>query len=337
MNHANDFDYHLPPELIAQRPLEDRAASRLLWLRRDTGTITHHRFRDLPKLLQPGDLLVLNDTQVSARRLRGVGMGGGSVEALVLKELGPGLYEAITKPAKRLSVGSRIRFGQRWTATVRGVLAEGHRLLEFERPEDAAQALAEIGETPLPPYIHEPLTDPSLYQTVYSRVPGSAAAPTAGLHFTGSVLEDLRERGIEWAFVTLSVGEDTFRPLRSEALDQHKMHGEALEVPLATAEAVRRAQGRIVAVGTTSVRALEASASDYRRVEPGRRVSDLFIRPGYQLRIVDGILTNFHLPKTTMLVMIAAFCSREWVLEAYREAVRSRYRFLSFGDCMLIL
>jgi S-adenosylmethionine:tRNA ribosyltransferase-isomerase len=332
-----DFDYELPTELIAQAPLEDRAASRLLWLRRDTGTITHHTFRELPSLLQTGDLLVLNDTRVSAKRLRGVRPEGGRVEVLLLRELVPGVYEAITKPAKRLRLGARIQFGEGAVATVRDVLADGRRILAFDRPEKLTAVLEAIGETPLPPYIHHPIADPDLYQTVYARVPGSAAAPTAGLHFTESVLADLRGRGIDLAFVTLNVGEDTFRPVRARTLEGHKMHGETLAVPPETAEAVRNAPGRIVAVGTTSVRALEASATGRRTVEPGQRVTDLFIRPGYQFQVVDGILTNFHLPRTTMLVMISAFAPRERVLAAYREAVLRRYRFLSFGDCMLIL
>lgn len=333
----SEFDYELPPELIAQEPLADRAASRLLWLRRDSGAITHHTFRELPDLLQRGDLVVLNDTLVSAKRLRGVRPEGGRVEVLLLRELVPGAYEAITKPAKRLRLGARIEFEAHVVATVGEVLTEGRRILAFDQPEKIAGILDEIGETPLPPYIHRPIADPNLYQTVYARVPGSAAAPTAGLHFTPSVLENLRGRGIDHAFLTLDVGEDTFRPVRARTLEHHKMHGEVLVVPSATAEAVRKATGRIVAVGTTSVRALEASATGRRQVEPGQRVTDLFIRPGYQFQVVDGILTNFHLPKTTMLVMISAFASRDRVLAAYREAVLRRYRFLSFGDCMLIL
>lgn len=337
MERLSDYDYDLPEELIAQVPLEDRSASRLLVLDKDTGLVTHERFRDLGNHLNPGDLLVLNDTRVSAVRLEGYRATGGQVEALLTRRLSPNRYLALTKPAKRLRPGARIAFGEGLEAEVEAVGEGGERTLRFLASADVSERLASVGQTPLPPYIHTALGDPSRYQTVYSREEGSSAAPTAGLHFTQDVLDDLQRAGIGVAWVTLDVGIDTFRPVMAEELDEHVMHGETCRVPEATAAAIAQCTGRLVAVGTTTVRTLETMATGPRVVRSGAAQSKLFIRPGYKLQVVDAMLTNFHLPRTTMLMMISAMAGREAVFEAYRQAIEERYRFLSFGDAMLIL
>lgn len=337
MDRLSDYDYHLPEERIAQTPLEDRAASRLLYLHRDTGAVEHRMFREVTEILRPGDLLVLNDTRVSALRLEGRKPTGGAVEALLLHERGPGLYEALVRPGRRLHPGARIEFGEGLGAEVERETEDGARLLRFDPVPDLRARLAAVGHVPLPPYIHAALADAERYQTVYSREAGSAAAPTAGLHFTPEILAALAEKGVRAARVTLHVGIDTFRPVMNEDLSLHQMHGEECEVPPETAEAIARCEGRVVAVGTTTVRTLETFARGRRQVEAGRTVSRIFIRPGYDFRVVDGMFTNFHLPKTTMLMMISALARREWILDAYAEAVEKSYRFLSFGDSMLIV
>ncbi|RYG49730.1 tRNA preQ1(34) S-adenosylmethionine ribosyltransferase-isomerase QueA [bacterium] len=334
MNQLSDYDFDLPEDLIAQVPLNDRAASRLLWLHRESGRVEHRAFREVTELLRPGDLLVVNDTRVSAVRVKGRKATGGAVEALLLHETADGCYEAMVKPGRRLPDGTRIELAG-LPATVEG--GGGIRTVRFDPVPDLRVRLAEAGETPLPPYIHERLDDAERYQTAYAREEGSAAAPTAGLHFTPEILDALRTGGVEVARVTLHVGIDTFKPLQTENLDEHRMHGEVCEVSPAAAEAVARCEGRIVAVGTTSVRTLESFATGRRRLEPGRRRSNLFIRPGYEFQIVDGMFTNFHLPRTTMLAMISALAGYEEVRSAYRAALEERYRFLSFGDSMLIL
>lgn len=326
-----DLDYDLPEDRIAQAPLPDRAASKLLWLHRDSGRIEDRAFRDVAQILQPGDLLVVNDTRVTAKRLLGHKLSGGRVEALLLRERGEGRFEALVRPAKRLRVGATLQFGE-LRATVEVELPDGRRELRFE----ATPNLESFGQVPLPPYIHARLADPERYQTVYGERPGSAAAPTAGLHFTPDLLDALRERGVEIATVTLDVGLDTFRPITG-APERHAMHGEACEVSEATAGQIARAKGRIVAVGTTTVRTLESLAVGPRRVEPGRRETRLFITPGFAFQVVDGMFTNFHMPRTTMLLMIGAMAGPEAIQAAYRHALASDYRFLSFGDSMLIL
>ncbi len=336
MDRLSDYDYDLPERLIAQTPLEDRAASRLLVLPRAEGSARHLRFTDVPSLLREGDLLVLNDTRVSAWRLRGHKPTGGEVEALLLSEESSGVFTALVRPGKRLRTGARIVFGD-LEATVEAELDGGQLRLAFAPVPNLTERLREIGTVPLPPYIHAALADPERYQTVVAQKPGSAAAPTAALHFTPEILQTLRNQGVETATVTLSVGLDTFRPVESENLDAHVMHGEVCEVAEETAEAVARCRGRVVAVGTTSVRTLETFAEGPRRLATGRRTSKLFIRPGYRWQIVDGMFTNFHLPKTTMLMMLSALVGRERLLEAYAEAVREEYRFLSFGDSMLVI
>lgn len=337
MDRLSDYDYDLPESAIAQVPLVDRASSKLLWIHRATGEISHHTFRDVETIFQSGDLLILNDTRVTALRLVGKRPTGGEVEALLMKELASARYEALVKPAKKLQVGSKVSFPGGLEATVEAVLPAGVRILRFEPLDRLRERLSEFGSIPLPPYITRKLEEAERYQTVYSRNGGSSAAPTAGLHFTPELLDGLRERGIATAFITLDVGIDTFRPVSAENVDEHQMHGERLTIPESTVQAIRNCQGRIIAVGTTTVRALETSSTGRRQVEPGSRISTLFIRPGYQFRVIDGMLTNFHMPKTTMLLMIAALAGKGQIDSAYSEALANGYRFLSFGDSMLIL
>ncbi len=337
MDRLSDYDYHLPEDLIAQTPLEDRAASRLLVIRRDTGAIEHHMFRETPTLLQPGDLLVMNDTRVSAVRLYGVKRSAGAVEALVMQEIEPGLFRALLKPGKRLKLGTEIEFAGRLAARVEADLGDGVKSLRFLEGAAAKARIMELGSTPLPPYIHRDLEDRERYQTVYSRREGSAAAPTAGLHFDAEILERIRERGIHVAMVSLDVGIDTFRPIQTDDLDRHVMHGERYEIPEETAKMIAECRGRVIADGTTTVRTLETAATGRRIVTSGSGNSTLFIRPGYQFRVVDAMFTNFHLPKTTMLAMLSALVGRETLFGAYRAAVREKYRFLSFGDSMLVV
>lgn len=328
----SDFDYSLPEELIAQVPLESRDQARMLWLNRRTGEIEHLAFSDLTEILLPGDLLVMNDTRVTARRLVGQKRSGAKVEALVLSRKGS-IFTTLAKPAKKMLPGVEVLFVEGLTAIVVENHSEGLVDFEFDEPE----RVLESGSIPLPPYIRTTLADESRYQTVYGGQGGSAASPTAGLHFTIGLLEKLRQRGVQTAHVTLDVGIDTFRPMASENVEDHPIHGEMCEVPEETADAVACCKGRIFAVGTTSVRTLESLANGTRRVEPGRRLTSLFITPGYEFKVVDGMLTNFHLPRTTMLCMLAAFAGREQVITAYEQAVAAKYRFLSFGDSMLIV
>ena len=336
MDRLSDYGYDLPERLIAQTPLDDRTASRLLLLPRAEGPVRHLSFRDVPGLLREGDLLVLNDTRVTALRLQGRKATGAAVEALLLSEPEPGVFVALMRPGKRLRVGARVEF-EELRATVEAELPDGQRRLAFDPQPTISSRLREIGTVPLPPYIHAALADPERYQTVIARAPGSAAAPTAALHFTPALLDALRAEGVETATVTLSVGLDTFRPVEAEDLDAHAMHGEVCEVSPETVEAVARCRGRVIAVGTTSVRTLETFAEGPRRLASGRRTSRLFIRPGYEWKVVDGMFTNFHLPRTTMLIMLAALVGQARLFAAYEEAVREEYRFLSFGDSMLIL
>ena len=330
MDRLSDYDYHLPESLIAQTPLEDRAASRLLHLDRHSGEVTHRAFRDVTRLLRPGDTLVVNNTRVSAVRLMGRKPTGGNVEALLLEAVEPHLYVALVRPGKRLRPGSTMEFGE-LTATVEGELDDGRKLLRITGDPAA------IGEVPLPPYIHTRLADRERYQTVYAIPEGSAAAPTAGLHFTPEILAELRDAGVAIATVTLHVSVDTFRPISVENLNEHQMHGEWCEIAPNEAGIINETRGRIVAVGTTSVRTLESMASGPRTVRAGHDVTKIFIRPGYQFQVIDGMFTNFHLPKTSMLAMISARAGRDAIFAAYDAAIAEEYRFLSFGDSMLIL
>lgn len=337
MDRLSDYDYRLPEELIAQRPRADRSASRLLYLHRDSGLVEHRRFDEVPDLLEPGDLLILNDTRVTARRLLGVRPSGGKVEVLLLAPEGDGVFRALAKPGRRLKPGATILFSEKLTAEVAEDLGEGVKRLRFHASRNLSELIERAGEVPLPPYIQHALPDSERYQTVYARAPGSSAAPTAGLHFTQEILSALRRKGIATAFVTLDVGLDTFRPVQSEDLGGHRMHGERCEMPEATAQAIESSRGRVIAVGTTAVRTLESFAVAKGRVAPGTKVSRLFIRPGYRFQVAQGLFTNFHLPRTTMLMLVSALCSRDSLLAAYREAIERRYRFLSFGDSMLVL
>ncbi|GBC93895.1 S-adenosylmethionine:tRNA ribosyltransferase-isomerase [bacterium HR15] len=332
---ASLFDYELPEELIAQEPVEPRDASRLLVVHRDTGQLEHRHFYDLPDYLRAGDTLVLNDTRVSARRLFGRKPTGGQVELLLLRPVGDGRWQALVRPGRRLPEGSLILLDEAHTAQIEARLEGGVRLVRFIPPDDSW--LQQMGQVPLPPYIHRALTDPERYQTVFAREPGSAAAPTAGLHFTPALLEKLKAQGVQIVRVTLHVSLDTFRPLQSEQVEEHKMHGEWFTVSPEAAEAINRATGRIVAVGTTCVRTLESAAVSQRRVQPITGETRLYITPGYEFQVVDALITNFHAPRTTVLVLVCAFAGRELILRAYQEAIRLRYRFLSFGDAMLIL
>lgn len=342
---TSDFTYELPEELIAQTPVEPRDSSRLLVLHRQGRTIEHRAFSDLLQYLRRGDLLVANDSRVIPARLHGRRAGsGGQVEALLLVPRAENTWEALVRPGKRLPEGAVVEFGAGGsvvTAEVVGRTDGGGRLLRFA-PDSVGQ-LDRIGVAPLPPYIRTPLADPERYQTVYARERGSVAAPTAGLHFTPRLMTQLGEMGVGFAFGTLHIGLDTFRPVQAEDLDQHLMHSEYCTLSEAAAEAInatRAAGGRIVAVGTTAVRTLESAA---RQAAPGQVVApfsgwtNLFIYPGYSYRAVDCLITNFHLPRSTLLMLVSAFAGRDFVLRAYAEAVSERYGFFSFGDAMLIL
>jgi S-adenosylmethionine:tRNA ribosyltransferase-isomerase len=343
------FDFELPERLIAQTPLPNRSDSRLLTLNRRTGEIGHARFSDLAGFLSPGDTLVLNDSRVIPARLLGVKPDTGArVELLLLKPLGESRWEALAKPGKKLREGAVVHFGAaapgarpELAARVLGVLESGSRIVEFDFEGDFEAVLDRLGKMPLPPYIKTELADRDRYQTVYARHPGSVAAPTAGLHFTGELLEQIREKGVNIARVTLHVGLGTFRPVTVDKVEDHRMHAEYYAISRETAELVNRtkeAGGRVVAVGTTSCRTLEASAAKFGdgRLHEDEGWTDLFIRPGFTFRMTDALVTNFHLPKSTLIMLVAAFAGIEPVLRAYREAVRQEYRFFSFGDAMFL-
>lgn len=341
------FDYELPEELIAQEPIEPRDAARLLVLDGATGGVEHRVFRDLPEYLQPGDCLVLNDTRVRRARLLGRREpGGGRVEVLLLHPVSRGadgqVWDALVRPGRKLLPGTRFVVGVDGVPAIRGEVLErtpaGGRLVRLEG-EDLDAALERVGRVPLPPYIRRDLRDDERYQTVYAREPGSAAAPTAGLHFAPQLLQRIRDLGVRVASLTLHIGLGTFRPVRTEHVEQHRLHAEPFRVPSEVAEAVaaaRREGRRVFACGTTVCRALEAAAGPDGTVRPGEGWTDLFIYPGYRFKVVDALITNFHLPRSTLLMLVCAFAGRERVLAAYREAVRLRYRFYSFGDAMLV-
>ena len=353
MTSIADYDYDLPPELIAQTPIEPRDSSRLLVVDRATQSLEQRVFRDIVAYLRPGDLLVANQSRVLPARLQGVKEGsGGQVELLLLAiraDRGVDHWEALARPGRRIHAGQRLLFGDGLlTAEVMEPTPSGGRIVRLvAREGTVAEALERVGRMPLPPYIHTPLADAERYQTVYARVPGSAAAPTAGLHFTPELLATLQAQGVGLAYVTLHIGLDTFRPVAEADLSQHVMHSEAIELDEETAariNATRRAGGRIVAVGTTAVRTLEAVAKLTAEVEgasdvvmPYRGRTDLFITPGYQFRAVDAMITNFHLPRSTLLALVSAFAGRDLILRAYHEAIAARFRFYSFGDAMLIV
>lgn len=332
------FDYPLPPERIAQTPIEPRDASRLLVLRSD-GSREHRRFLELPHLLRPDDLLVFNDTRVLPARVFGRKETGARVELLLLQRRAAGVWEALAYPGRRLQIGARVRFDEDLIGTVRERGEEGTRVIEFEAPggpEEADLVLHRLGQIPLPPYIHERLDDPDRYQTLYAREEGSAAAPTAGLHFTPRVFEALERRGIRSAYVTLHVGIATFRPVKTETVEEHEMHAEWYSIPEETARLIREHRGRVVAVGTTTLRCLESAAAPDGGVAAGSGVTRLYMRPGSRFRVVDALVTNFHMPKSSLLILVSAFAGVEPVRAAYRDALEQGYRFLSFGDAMLI-
>lgn len=346
---TSDFDYELPPGLIAQQPAEPRDAARLLVLRRAAGTIEHRAMRELPAFLDPGDLLVVNDTRVIPARLRGRRpVTGGAVEVFLLEERGDGAWEALLRAHRRPKPGDRIELaGGRAAAVFAEELGEGRALVRIESPVPVPQLLDEAGETPLPPYIRRAGAGPETaardrerYQTIYARRPGAVAAPTAGLHFTPDLLARLEARGVRRAHLTLHVGLGTFRPVTVDDVEQHRMESERYEIPPETAEAIRAARaagGRVVAVGSTVVRTLETAAAADGAVAAGAGRTNLFLRPPHRFRAVDAMLTNFHLPRSTLLMMVSALAGRELVFRAYAEAVREQYRFFSYGDGMLIL
>ncbi|MCC6731336.1 MAG: tRNA preQ1(34) S-adenosylmethionine ribosyltransferase-isomerase QueA [Chthonomonadales bacterium] len=335
---TDDFDYVLPPELIAQAPLP-RGESRLMVLQRRSGAIALRRFADLPEYLFPGDVAVFNDTRVTARRLAARREDGRPVEVLLIAPEGDADWAALVRPGRRARSGDTlvlpIAGGQALGACVVGIRSDGARVLRLA-DAGARDRLAGAGAAPLPPYIHTRLEDEERYQTVYASAGGSAAAPTAGLHFTPEMLEELRARGVRTAFVTLHVGVDTFRPVRTERVEDHAMHGEWHTVPEATARAVNAAEGRIVAIGTTVARALEAAADEDGTVRPVTGVTRLFITPGYRFRAVDVLLTNLHLPRSSLLMLVSALGGREQVAACYQAAIEARFRFYSFGDAMLV-
>jgi len=343
---TSDFDYHLPKELIAQFPIEPRDASRLMVLDRKTGAIEHRIFHDLADYLAAGDVLICNESRVVPARLFGRKVPtGGKVEMLLVAKRGEQVWEVLTK-GRKVKAGTRIELdrdgGRGVVGEVIGQAGEGARLIEFEARIEPL--LDELGVVPLPPYIHEPLEEPERYQTIYARVKGSVAAPTAGLHFTLQLMKELEAKGVEFAFVTLHIGLDTFRPVRTENVEDHPMHSEYCQLSPEVAEHINRAKakgGRIIAVGTTSVRVLETAVRNLEpetwNLKPFTGWTDLFIYPGYQFRAVDALVTNFHLPRSTLLMLVAAFTGKELIDRAYQEAIQRGYRFYSFGDAMLIL
>ena len=338
---TSDFWYHLPEELIAQTPLEQRDSSKLLKLNRETGEITHQHFYDVIDSLTAGDCLVMNDSRVLPARLLGHRPTGGAVEVLLLRDLGDKKWECLCKPGRKMQVGHEVIFGNgELKATVCEVREDGNRVVEFHYEGIFLEVLESLGKMPLPPYIKEELQDQERYQTVYSREVGSAAAPTAGLHFTKELLEKIREKGIKTAFVTLHVGLGTFRPVKAEQITDHHMHAELCQISQETADILnetKRKGGRIICVGTTSCRTLESLVNEDGSFEPKSKWTEIFIYPGYTFKAMDGLITNFHLPESTLVMLVSAFAGRENVLNAYEEAVKQRYRFFSFGDAMCIL
>ncbi len=336
----SDFYFDLPPELIAQTPIPKRDHSRLMVLDRETGSVEHRFFYDVPEYLQAGDCLVLNDSRVLPARLLGTRSGGGAAELLLLKDLGDHKWECLARPGKKIRPGTRLSFANgELAAEVMEVTEGGNRIVRFEFTGIFLEVLEALGKMPLPPYITEELKEPERYQTVYSRVIGSAAAPTAGLHFTDDLLERIREKGVEICFLTLHVGLGTFRPVKEDDIEDHLMHSEFCTVPEETAERVNKAKAeghRIVAVGTTSCRTLESFTDDSGILRSGSRWTDIFIYPSYRFRCIDSLITNFHLPESTLIMLVSALAGRENVLNAYSKAIEERYRFFSFGDAMLI-
>ena len=338
---THDFWYDLPEELIAQTPLQQRDSSRLCVLDRNTGKVTHRHFFDILDYLQPGDCLVMNDSRVLPARLLGHRPTGGAVELLLLRDLGGKKWECLAKPGRKLQTGAEIVFGNgELTATIAEVKDDGNRIVEFHFKGIFLEVLERLGKMPLPPYIKAELQDQERYQTVYSRAVGSAAAPTAGLHFTNDLLDKIRAKGIRTAFVTLHVGLGTFRPVKAENILEHHMHSELCMMNAETAKILNETKasgGRIICVGTTSCRTLESLANEDGTFAESSKWTEIFIYPGYRFKAMDGLITNFHLPESTLVMLVSAFAGRENVLAAYEKAVKERYRFFSFGDAMAIL
>ena len=337
---TSDFYYDLPEELIAQTPLEQRDTSRLMVLNKDSGEVSHKHFYDVIDYLQPGDCLVMNDSRVLPARLLGHRPTGGAVEVLLLRDLGDKKWECLCKPGRKMQVGSEVIFGDgELTATVVEIQDTGNRVIEFHYEGIFLEVLERLGKMPLPPYIKAELQDQERYQTVYSREVGSAAAPTAGLHFTNDLLEKIREKGVKTAFVTLHVGLGTFRPVKAEDILDHHMHAELCMISPETAALLnetKQRSGRIICVGTTSCRTLESLVNEDGSFEAKSKWTEIFIYPGYQFKAMQGLITNFHLPESTLVMLVSAFAGRKNVLNAYNQAVAERYRFFSFGDAMFI-
>ena len=338
---TRDFWYELPEELIAQTPLLQRDSSRLLVLDRESGRVNHRHFYDILEYLKPGDCLVMNDSRVLPARLLGHRPTGGAVEVLLLRDLGDKKWECLCKPGRKMQPGNKVIFGDgELTATVTDVLEDGNRVVEFHYEGIFLEVLERLGKMPLPPYIKAELAAQERYQTVYTREGGSAAAPTAGLHWTPELLEKAREKGVKTAFVTLHVGLGTFRPVKAEEVTEHHMHSELCMLSAETAKILnetKRNGGRVICVGTTSCRTLESLVNDDGTFEAKSKWTEIFIYPGYTFKAMDGLITNFHLPESTLVMLVSAFAGRENVLNAYNEAVKERYRFFSFGDAMCIL
>lgn len=337
----HDFDYNLPEELIAQTPLKERTASRLLVVHKNDGSLEHRHFSDITEYLRSGDCLVLNNTRVIPARLLGHREHtGGAVELLLLRRREGDVWETLVRPGKKCREGDRVVFGDgKLVAEIVTVQADGNRLVRFFYQGIFNEVLAELGEMPLPPYIKEKLQDPERYQTVYSKVEGSAAAPTAGLHFDNTMLETLQNRGVRLAYVTLHVGLGTFRPVKAETVEEHVMHSEAYSVNEETEALLNQTRqngGRIICVGTTATRVVETLADENGVMHAGSGETDIFIYPGYRFKMTDALITNFHLPKSTLVMLVSALAGRELILKAYEEAVQERYRFFSFGDAMFI-
>ncbi len=338
---TSDFYFDLPPELIAQDPLTDRSASRLLVLDKNTGEIKHEQFRNIINYLNPGDCLVLNDTRVIPARLHGIREGtGAAIEVLLLKRKEKDVWETLVRPGKKVRPGAKLSFGE---GLLRGevleIVEEGNRLIRFQYEGIFEEVLDRLGEMPLPPYITHKLEDKNRYQTVYAKYDGSAAAPTAGLHFTRDLLDEIAQRGVNLAYVTLHVGLGTFRPVKAERITEHHMHSETYQITKEAAEVINRTRkngGRVICVGTTSCRSLESAAEEDGTLRECSGDTEIFIYPGYRFKVLDALITNFHLPESTLVMLVSALAGREKVLRAYGEAVEERYRFFSFGDAMLI-
>lgn len=336
----SDFYFDLPEELIAQTPIEQRDHSRLLVMDKASGALEHKHFYDLPKYLNAGDCLVLNDSRVLPARLIGARATGGSVELVLLRDLGEGRWECLSRPGRKTRPGTELFFGgDKLRATVESVIEGGNRIVQFHYEGIFLEILESLGKMPLPPYIKEELNDPERYQTVYSKELGSAAAPTAGLHFTKELLKQLEDMGVTVKYVTLHVGLGTFRPVKEDEIEDHEMHSEFCIIPQDTADAVNRTHangGRVIAVGTTSCRTLESFTDEDGLLQPKSGWTDIFIYPGYKFKCIDALITNFHLPESTLIMLVSALAGRENILNAYKTAVNERYRFFSFGDAMLI-